>query len=182
MRFEKFSPNGVVNSLTEYERWCYFGIMHIWLKNKDRKESLQAVKSAAVQILWQLPLMFGGFILLFSLLMQLLGEPGAEVAVNMVKEAALPVAVVQAHMLAAVLAVGAVCYLLGRDQIKVLLHYLGTLIGPKILHSKLLRLAIWGHGFTLVCRPNATTLRSIRLTLPVSTAPRHIFGLSPQLE
>ena len=156
--------------------------MHIWLKDKDREESLQAVKSFAVQILWLLPLMFGGLVLLFSLLMQLLGQPGFEVAVKLVREAALPMFAIQAQMLAAAFAVGAVCYLLGRDQIKVLLHYLGTLIGPKILHSKLLRLAVWGSGFTPICRPNAPILRSIRFTLPVSTAPRHIFGLSPQLE
>ena len=156
--------------------------MHIWLKDKDREESLQAVKSFAVQILWLLPLMFGGLVLLFSLLMQLLGQPGSEVAVKLVREAALPMFAIQAQMLAAAFAVGAVCYLLGRDQIKLLAHCLGALIGSNIPGLKFLQLAIWGHGFTPVCQPNAPTLRPIRLTLPVCTASRHIFGLSPQLE
>ena len=140
------------------------------------------MKSFAVQVLVLFPAMSVVFAVPFGLLMHLCGEPGVEVAVNLVSEAAFPMAVVQAHMLAAVFAAAAVCYLLGRDQIKLLAHCLGALIGPNIPGLRFLQMAIWGHGFPPICQPNAPILRSIRLTLPVSTAPRHIFGLSPQLE
>ena len=156
--------------------------MKLGIENKLRAELLRAVKSLMLQILWLLPAIVIVFAVLFGLLVQLLGEPGAEVAVNLVREAALPVAAVQVQMLVAAFAVGTVCYLLGRDQIKVLAHCLGALIGPNIPGLKFLQLAIWGHGFTPICQPNAPILRSIRSTVPVSTAPRHIFGLSPQLE
>ena len=156
--------------------------MHIWLKNKERAQALRDVKSSVVQILVMPLVTVLGMAVLFGLLLHLCGEPGVEVAVNLVRDAAFPMAVVQAHMLAAVFLVGAVCYLLGRDQIKLLAHCLGALIGSNIPGLKFLRLAIWGHGFTPICQPNGPILRSIRSTLPVSTAPRHIFGLSPQLE
>ena len=156
--------------------------MHIWLKDEDREELLRDLKSSVVQTLVMPLVTVLGIAALVGVLVQLSGEPGAEFAVILVRDAALPVAVVQAHMLAAVFLVGAVCYLLGRDQIKVLAHCLGALIGPNIPGLKFLQMAIWGHGFTPICQPNAPILRSIRSTLPVSTAPRHIFGLSPQLE
>ena len=156
--------------------------MDIGFKDKDQAELLRFAKKTALQFLYLPPIMLVGFAVLFGALGLLFGESFVDVAMSLVRATAFPLAVVQLQMLVAVLAFGAVCYFLGRDQIKAQAHYLAALIGSNIPGLKLLQSAIWGHSFTLVCQPNAPILRSIRLTVPVSTAPRHVSGLSPQLE
>ena len=102
------------------------------LENKLRAELLRFTKKTMLQSLCLPQIMLIGFALLFGALGLLFSESFVDVALSLIRATAFPLAVVQLQMVVATIAFGAVCYYLGRDQIKLLAYCLSAFIGSNI--------------------------------------------------
>ena len=152
------------------------------LTERERKAVRQIVKPVVFEILalpWamiiELAVVLGG-------LASLAGLPGAELAWGFILETAEPVVVLQAKMLAAVGAIGALCFVAGRYRIGALVY-----IVADRLKTRASRLAsFWLLTFTgvgpLIGLQTAPAVRVPAEAITAGARAGFVAGESPQLE